>query len=283
MITKSSRHSPLTLGFVRDHPRAAARALSALDETELASFVDSLPVALAAAVLEHLAPLKTSRCLETLPAERAAKVLAPASSASAAAMLRRVAAPVRYAVLAVMPATAAARLRVLLSYPADTVGSVLEPDVLTFGEHMRIREAVAGARQGRRHLMNLVYVLDDDQRLRGAIDLRDLLGADADGTLQSLMRRGVSALPARATLGAAVAHPAWSDCDALPVTDRRGIFLGVLRRATLLSATRKPGVDNADGQGVARTLLELSELVWAAGAGLLATAARAGADKGTGR
>lgn len=280
MNREVSRHSPLTLGFIRDHPRDAARALAALEESELAEFVDSLPASLAAALLGHLEPLKASRCLQALAPPRAAAVLAPAASASAAVLLRRLPEGAREAILTVMPATAQARLRLLLSYPADTVGSVLEPDVLTFTDRMAVGEAVAGARQGRRHLMSVVYVLDAGQRLRGAVDLRDLLVSDPDGSLQGLIRRGATALPARATLAAAVGHPSWSDYETLPVTDRRGVFLGVLRRTVLLGAIRKAEAAADPGEGLTRSLLELSEVIWAAGAGLLWTALGAGPKKG---
>lgn len=280
MNKESSRHSPLTLGFIRDHPRDAARALAALEEAELAEFVDSLPASLAAALLGHLEPLKASRCLQALAPSRAAAALAPAASASAAVLLRRLPGGNREAILTAMPATAQARLRLLLSYPADTVGSVLEPDVLTFAEHVAVAEAVAGARRGRRHLMNVVYVLDAGQRLRGAVDLRDLLVSDPGGSLQALIRRGDAALPARATLAAAARHPGWIDYETLPVTDRRGVFLGVLRRSVLLSATRGAGAGADPGEGLTRSLLELSEVIWVAGAGVLWTALGAGPKKG---
>lgn len=283
MNTESSRHSSLTLGFVRDHPRDAGRALSTLDDAELAGFVGSLPAGLGGALLEHLAPLKSSRCLQALPRERAAKALAAAPSAAAAAMLRRLLPGERKAILAAMAAAAAARIHLLLGYPPETVGSLIESDVLTFGERIAVGEAVSGARRGRRHLLTLVYILDDDHRLRGVVDVRDLLVADHGSSLQGLVRRGASALPARATLSAVAGHPGWADYDALPVADRRGVFLGVLHRAALERATHKLDSEESAGAGLSRTFFDLTELVWVAGAGVLSTALGVGLPRGRGR
>ena len=68
---------------------------------------------------------------------------------------------------------------------------------------------------------------------------------------------------------------AWEGLDILPVTDRQGVFLGVVRRAAVLRAIAETGGPVAKA-GLGDLALDLAELYWRTASSFLAGPAKEG-------
>lgn len=198
----------------------------------------------------------TLKFLETPPDEGAATLerLAPGEAAAfLAALLDETAEP----------------LARLLRYPEGTAGALMDPRVLALPEDLSAADALGRMRRAARQVFYYLYVVDREQRLRGVLNLRELLLAPPRTPLAAAMRQSVARIPARADRVAILAHPAWREYHALPVVDEGGILLGAIRYETLrrLEAEAKPG-DRA-GDPLA-TMVTLGELCWQGMARVLA-------------
>ena len=92
-------------------------------------------------------------------------------------------------------------------------------------------------------LGSLLFVIDDDQRLRGVIDVEGLLGARDNALLGELMQKNVTRVSPQASLATVVSLSAWDRALSLPVTDRNRRLVGVLHFDSLregLLAERGP-------------------------------------------
>ena len=80
-------------------------------------------------------------------------------------------------------------LRSVLEYPPDTAGGLMDPDVVSVRAGMTIEDVLGQLRSEPELPENLfcVYVVDREQRYRGVLEVRDLLGGPADARVGDLM------------------------------------------------------------------------------------------------
>ena len=252
----------VTLRFMDAHPEDAARVLETLPASALSAVIRDMPPDSAARVLRHVTPDALAGCLRDL-GDAAAPVVQHLPVAIASPALRALdAAPRRR--LHALPKTVSVPLGLALRYPPGTVGALLDPQAVCAHAGMSMGETVQLARKAPELLRRYVYVLDDHQQLAGVLDVRECLLAPRHVAVRSLMRPNPVSLRARASLAEAAAHRAWTQLDVLPVVDRGGTFLGVLRRRVLDAARAAPGEDGAAGHAVTGTVLDLADLYWQA-------------------
>ena len=167
-----------------------------------------------------------------------------------------------------LPATVSVPLRMVLRFPAGSVGSLIDPHVVTVREDATVGEAAASARRTPSLLRKYLYVLDEGQRLVGVLDARQCLLRGPDLPVGGLVRRDPVALRARSSLSEANAHPGWERFSVMPVTDHRGAFLGVLRRSSLRRATAEPAAAEPKAE-LGDLAIDLADLYWQTTAGVL--------------
>ncbi len=237
----------LTRAFVVAHPGEAARVLEALPVEPAAALIAHLPARLAAPVVGAMLAPVAARLLGALDDERASGILASLGSQGAVALLRHAPEGRRVRLMDRLPTTTALAARLLLGYPEDAVGAWTDPDVVMLGGEVRAGDALAAVRLAG-EAGGRIYVVDDARRLAGIVELSVLLGAPEELDLLALARPVAASLPAVTPLAAAADHPAWHEDILLPVVERGGALLGVLRRATLARARARARVT---GQGTA--------------------------------
>lgn len=258
--------------FVGTHPDDAARLIEQHHARECAAFLEEIPARDAAGVLARMNQAVAADCLQSMRPDRGAAVIAQLVPAVAAALLRRLPAERRDEMLAVLQGDMQMRVRSLLAYPENTVGSITDPGVLALPGDVSVGEALRQLRRFHGAAHHHVYVVDRGQRLTGVVHLRALVGSRHREALRNVMQPARAYLSARSRLATAAGHPAWRELDTLPVADDSGMLLGMVRQRQLrdVSAPTGPGA-------LAGALLGLGELYWV---GLSAFLPVATADKG---
>lgn len=286
----------LTQAYVQAHPLEAARRLGSLELAESAALLAPLPPEDIAPVLEHLLPAPGAVLLEGLPLETATAAFGALSTSSALGILRHYEPAVQNKYLDGLDATLAGNLRAALAHPEDTAASLADPRVFTLPPDIPVAEALDRVRRNTRHVTYYLYVIDRDQKLAGLVTVKELLAADADHLVASIMKPSVVTLPAEAMVAELLQHPQWRLFHTLPVVDRTGTFLGALRYRTLrriedeASVVQRP----ASLPGALITLWEFYSVTGiqvmttmaealAAGVGLAGTAAPASHDSDEGK
>ena len=264
----------ITTEFVEAYPDDAARVLEDAVPEVAGEVLGALPARVAAAVLREMNPHAAAGGLGHLAPDAAAGIARHLPVALAAALVLRLDTEVRAALMKALPANVSVPLRMVLRFPAGSVGSIIDPRVVTVRPETRVGEATEMARRAPALLRKYLYVLDEHQRLTGKVDARQCLLRDPELPIGRLDREEPMALRARTSLREASRHAGWERFSVLPATDHRGVFLGVVRRASLRRALTDGTTPEPEAE-LAGLALDLADLYWQTAAGFITGAAAA--------
>lgn len=251
----------LVNAFLDNHPEEAAQALNGLRGPVVAELLQAAKPGSAAGGLRHAAPKLAAQAIGVMDADDAARVFKELPLDAQVVFLHRLEAPKRDPLLERLPDRHAATLRRLLDYPKGSAGKLMDPDPLSVRATDSVRDAMKHVRAEAPSVLYYVYVTDSDRRLVGVVTLRQLLQARAGDSVSTIMETNVASLPAMASERDILQHPRWKDFHALPVVDRNGVLIGVIRYETLGRLRETSSRDNHD-QDALSTLLALAELYW---------------------
>ncbi|MBE0626487.1 MAG: magnesium transporter [Burkholderiales bacterium] len=229
----------LNLRFLLDYPREAARRIEAMPAREVSALLAAQPVHAVVPVWNSLATDVEQAVFTELPQQRAAELLAQLEPARSAALLNRLGEEERERYKQLLSAQVAAEIRALMQYRPDSAGQLMDPRVLAFRGELTAQEALARLRLTKRRGLRELYLVDDDGRLEGRVDIQDLALADPDMTLAQMARKisdAVQDTAPREEVVEKMQHDAVTD---LPVIDFDGRLVGAIRQAKLASAVQQ--------------------------------------------
>lgn len=225
--------------FLLDYPREAAWRIEAMPPAEAGELLAALPVHVVVPVWHSLAGDVELAVFQALPPDRGAAILAELEPARSAALLSRLAPAARDDSLQRLDPQIAAELRALMQYRPDSAGHLMDPRVIAFRGELSAQEALARLRQSQRRGLREIYVVDDDGRPGGRVDIQDLALASPDDNLARLMRKLADAVEVTAPRDEVVEKLQQEAVTDLPVIDFDGRLVGVIRQAKLASAVQQ--------------------------------------------
>lgn len=273
---------PVSSQFIERYPDDAARVLEQAAPETRAKVLEAVSAPAGAALLGSMSPHAAAASLSCLAASEAAEVMSRLPVELAAALALRLDAATRGALLNALSGRISVPLRLMLRFPPGSVGSLIDPRVATLRSSTRIGEAAEIARRAPELLRKYLYVLDETHRLTGVVDTRHCLLQNPERLVGSLERKDPVALRARANIREARLNPAWERFPVLPVVDHRGVFLGVVRRMSLLQAIAAETAE-APKESLTDLALALAGLYWEATTGLLHGALKEEGTRATSR
>ena len=214
-------------------PGRAATALERLGTREAIAALQRSRLESAVSIVARLSPQSSSAVLEGLEPTRAANLLEGLSIDVAARLARRISRTHWAEISESLHARRARAIAAVLQFPERTAGALMDPDVLALPQELTSREALARVRVAARQAHYNLYVIDQTQRLVGALNLRELLSTDESTLLSELMTRNPHRLLATADRASVLNHPGWRKVHALPVVDRHDAYLGAVRYRAL--------------------------------------------------
>ena len=259
---------PLATQFIERYPGDAARVLEEAEPEIIAKVIGEVSAEAGAALLRAMSPHTAAGGLSRLASAEAAEVVAHLPLELTAALSLRLDPATRSALLNTLPGRVAVPLRLMLRFPPGSVGSLIDPRVVTVRSQTRIGEAAEIARRAPEMLRKYLYVLDEGQRLTSVIDVRHCLLEEPERAMATLERKAPVSLRARASIREAQLNPAWERFAVLPVIDHRGVFLGIVRRMSLVQAIAAERGE-APKESLSDLALALAELYWEASTGLI--------------
>ena len=218
--------------------------LSEFHPSDLAELLDDLEPADTAVLLRILPKELAAEVFENLPLASQEELLHALGDADVAKILNELAADDRTALLEELPAKATQRLLGLLSpeerkiasdllgYPKGSVGRLMTPDYVAIEDAWTVTEVLAHLRRvGRdreRITLNQLYVVDGAGRLLDWVRLQNVVTADPSEPVADLLEGSNLALAATDEQEAAVVAFRRHAVTILPVTDTKGVLLGVV-------------------------------------------------------
>lgn len=241
MQRRKQRHrlDGLSLGLLETHPADAADVLERLATADAVAVLTAVPVRIAANVVAEMLPLHAAQCLLTLPEENRIALLHSQPVQIIAAILRHFHREQRLHILAQLPSATAVTCRLLLRHPENSVGAIVDSNVLAIAPTVTVKDALLRVRELPEGNTDYIYVINAHRHIVGVVALAELLRSNQQQRLESLSHKAVPRLSVQATLAAAYAHQGWHEYHMLPVVERDQRFIGALRYTELYHYIQK--------------------------------------------
>jgi magnesium transporter len=234
-----SAEAALNERFLLDYPREAARELEALPAADGAALLAAAAPRAAVRAWQALTPDVAREVLERLPEPFAAQLLAESEPAASVAVLAQLDAAERARRLDQLDPQVARELAELASYPEESAGRVMDPRVSPLRAGSSVAQALARLRAIPRSGLRELFVVDDEGRLAGRVEIQDLAVADPSASLRDITRGVVAAVKDLDPREDVVAALQDNPITTLPVLNHAGRFLGVIRQPELVAALEK--------------------------------------------
>lgn len=225
---------------VKSNPQMAAEAIDQLKAPDIAEILNSLPLESvvlitqilpyqeAVAVFNEPSFERRSTVIQSLDIERAAKILTNISSDERVDLIQRMDGKYRQKLIPLLPEHIQTEIKLLLQFPPTTAGGNMSTEFVKLKPEMSVKEALDLIRtiaKSRLHIYS-AYVLDDEERLIGAVSLRDLVIADTDKMISEIMRKYPISINCLEDQEQVVKKLAKYNLLALPVVDDQNRVLG---------------------------------------------------------
>ena len=191
-----------------------------------------------------------------MEAEQAASILSTLDANEASSILRMMPETDRAGIISNLPLGLRTNTKLLLDYPANTVGACMSPHMLVVSNDLKNKNALKMLKSNTSKVhSDLIYVIDREGSYQGTCCLIDILKASEDLPVNSTMDTTVPSLSAQMLLEQARNHRAWNIADVLPVTNSENRLLGIFQHHSLRRGLgklhqipqRKTGADPLSG------------------------------------
>jgi magnesium transporter len=206
----------------------AWRVLSLEDRVE---GFELLPPQEAEEFLRRLSPRDVAELISALPPGRRRVWMRLLEPDDAADVLHEVPPEMREELLALLDEPTRKEVKALFAYAEDEAGGLMNPRFARVRPEMTTDEAIGYLRRQSRERVEIiyyVYVLDPQQRLLGAVSLRELFSARGDVKMQDMMNTDLVTIAEDMDQEEVSRFFAKHDLLAIPVVDHEGRMKGIV-------------------------------------------------------
>jgi len=252
------RYSELRTALHHVPPADVADILAELAPGEAAVGFRFLQRDDAAEVFTYLSPEKQSELIQQLGTSESVRVVEAMSPDDRVKILDELPETVASAIVASLSPEDRKVTQAILGYPARSVGRLMTPDYIRFRPEWTIARALDHLRKWGRdaETINVVYVVDDKGVLVDDVRLRQILLADPNQSVESIMNRSFVALRADQPQEEAVRMLQRYDRVALPVVDSRGVLLGIVTHDDVADVAQQEATEDMQKMGGLQALEE---------------------------
>jgi magnesium transporter len=227
---------PLVKRYFERDPLAAAHALETMDTDEAAKILQVLPPYMAVEVLNHMSDAYAGELLEKVPSAVFKKIGNRLDSQKTASILLGFSSGMRKDFLALLDEKQKREVQDLLLFPEDSAGRVMSMKFIAFHGDTSVKDAVEKIRNIARKgaAVSYIYVIDSGGLLKGIMNMRDMLLADRNVSLKSIMREDVFSVNCMEDVQQVANALADRKYFVAPVVDNENRLLGVVKADQLI-------------------------------------------------
>jgi magnesium transporter len=146
----------------------------------------------------------------------------------------------------------------LLGYEEDSVGRLMTPDFVRIRSEWTVARALDHIRRYGKdsETMSMIYVISESGKLCDDLRIRQILLAAPEALIQDLMDSRFVSLKATDDREVAVAVFRETDLSALPVTDTRGVLIGIVTVDDILDVAEEEATEDIQKIGGSEALDE---------------------------
>jgi len=184
----------------------------------------------AADVFAYLSSTKGVELLEVFTAQQLSEMMSNLEPDERVALMEELPGHLTQRVMNSMKVEDRKQVQKLLGYPDESVGRLMTPRYVKVRKKWTIQQALENIRKfgHSAETVNVIYVVDEHEHLIDDLRLNQLILADLDATIESLMDESFEALSAFDDQEDAVKMLSKYDRVAMPVVDSDGILVGIV-------------------------------------------------------
>jgi len=212
------------------HPVDLADVLEELDSGARQALFNQLDPEHASETLEEIEPRVQRELMATMQHDRAARLIGEMSPAQAADILAILPAHDADGIMALLDAEDAGKVRRIVEHHDENILLFATQACIRLSAATQVHEVLAGYRDLAREkdVLTYMYIVDAEDRLQGVVGLRELVAADPQATLGSLMTEQLITLHPDETLRDAVHAIGRYGLRAIPIVDDERRLVGVV-------------------------------------------------------
>ena len=201
---------------------------------------------LAADTFEYLESESQEGLIKALAREHVATILNDMSPDDRTQLLEELPAAATKQVLTLLSPDERAIARRLLGYPEDSVGRLMTPDFISTHGDWTVQQTLDHVRRHGTDVetLNVLYVVDDGGHLVDDLRMRQLILADPASRISEICDGTFIALKATADQESAVQVFKEYDRVAFPVTDTKGVLLGIVTVDDVLDVAEEEATED---------------------------------------
>jgi len=183
----------------------------------------------AAEVLSELDPEDAAAILENVPIEQIADIMQITPSDDVAPILELVPEEMKDAVLAAMAQKPTEEVMELLDHEQETAGRIMSPTFYALNENTNVSDTITAMQlESDVESAFYLYVIDDQDHLRGVVSLRQLLFSHPNTPLKNIMTKDVISVHTETDQEEVARQVADYNLVAIPVVDSESKLAGVI-------------------------------------------------------
>lgn len=240
-MTKDPDNAVLTLSreYLTRYPAESVEALGRMKGKEIAGLLQTQHIPQAVKTWERLSPDMAAEVLSYTQGPFTNDMLSGADPAVSARILMRMPSEERNRFLNMCKTSTKDLLMELLDYPQGSAGSLMDTRFITINEDITAKEALQRLRKARPRFTRHFFILDNEENLKGMVDIQELAIAPGNALINSIAIPVVSAVLPVASREEVVEQLEKYKLADLPVVDVNGKLAGVIRYNALVDAVRE--------------------------------------------
>ena len=240
-MTNQNSFIPIVRDFFEHDMPAAVHSLERMIERDAVEVLESLPPSLAARIIKHLQISFAASLLKDSDDVFLRETLSLLEPHFAASILMHVPQDVRERMTEHISGELKRQIREVLEYPEGSVGRIMTTDFLKFDKDVIVEEATQEIRSlaKKQFPQSYAYVVDGDNCLIGVLNMRDLLLASPDKSLESIARKDIFSLHCFIDKQEAANELAKRKFFAAPVVDSENHILGIIKAERLIQGIQE--------------------------------------------
>ena len=222
--------------FERD-PVAAAHALEAMGSGDAVEVLKTIPLSMATEAMKHLNDAYAAVLLRKMPRSLFVRIANSLDVRQAANIFQEFPEDMRRDFLELLEEKKKREIQELLIYPRESAGQIMTVDFIAFHSDLKVKDTVSKIRYlaQKNSKSSYIYVIDKEGCLIGVLRMRDLLIADGNTLLESIMHRDVFSVDCFLDREQVANEFSRRNYFAVPVVDHEHKLLGVIRAEQMIS------------------------------------------------
>jgi magnesium transporter len=237
---------PYVQKFFEYDPLTATRALETMDEDEAIEILKNLPPSVSIKIFSNLQVNYAAALLKEIPTNTFKEIVENLSPEQGAAIIVNIPEDIRKRLLECLSNKTRNMIQELLIFPVDSAGSIMTTNFIAFHMDIKVKDAIQRIRSltFQKQTSSYVYVIDNQNRLVGVLNMRDLLLASPEARLESVMIKDVFTINAFTDREEVANQLSSRRYFGAPVVDNENKLLGIVKSDQLLSHVQQEATED---------------------------------------